>query len=107
MTSNCDNKESPDFSQLLPSEPLSPAELGQVERITSLEDDLMFTLSENLDDLDDIDLPRLEEEQIICDVPLTFRREKLFISLVNIVVEQNIFIKYLLDTISAAIIISI
>ena len=75
----CDNTEGPsvDFSQLLPSQPLSPAELSQVERITTncLEEELLGNLSRDLEQLDDIDFPRLEEEQIICDVPLTFRRD--------------------------------
>ena len=72
-----------DFTQLLPSQPLSPAELSQVERITTncLEEELLGNLSRDLEQLDDIDFPRLEEEQIICDVPLTFRREKLFIEI--------------------------
>ena len=67
-----------DFSQLLPSQPLSPAELSQVERITTNfleEEELLGHLSRDLEQLDDIDFPRLEEEQIICDVPLTFRQD--------------------------------
>ena len=69
-----DYNVAPDFSQLLPSEPLSPGELSQVERIISLEEDLV-QISQDLVDLDDIDFPRLEEEQMICDVPLIFRRD--------------------------------
>ena len=79
----CDDNEAQDFSQLLPSQPLSPGELSQVERIITLEEGLV-QLSQDLQDLDDIDFPRLEEEQIICDVPLTFRRDELFIKLDNI-----------------------
>ena len=70
----CDTNEAQDFSQLLPSQPLSPGELSQVERIITLEEDLV-QLSQDLQDLDDIDFPRLEDEQMICDVPLTFRRD--------------------------------
>ena len=73
---NCDNKEAPDYRQLLPSQPLSPGELSHVERIITLEEEEEeFMVNQDLEDLDDIDFPRLEEEKIICDVPLTFRRD--------------------------------
>ena len=65
-----------DFRQLLPSQPLSRFELRKVDIITSTTE-YTIEVSDNLEDLDDIDFPRLEEERMICDVPLTFRKETL------------------------------
>ena len=68
------NYSAADFSRLLPTEPLSLAELSEVDMITNTKEVEENVEYSSLQDLDDIDFPRLEE-MLVCNVPLTFRKE--------------------------------